>query len=363
MAKCDYCGEENKYLYVCPDCEEKFCKKHKNPVDHECNKVYSVKTPKETVTITVDNKVELTHIPQETIFIMDNGKAESDARTDRLFENKEKSLSIMDSIKKFLKKSVYNSKNYKNYSWIIGGFLVGIIISNILFAYFNPLKSDYDLIEENYLTIKSNYTSILEKNFALQKSINGLQEQLNVYEYNITAIKTENNYLKNIIDEKIIELNELYNDYINLVNKYNLTSENTNSSIKYWYWFDIISQKIDDQVTPSMIELSSWLNNENNLFTENEYYNSTHSALILSLKARTKNWLIGIIKVEANFTDQVRIYNVIYSTDGLAYIDPRSNIVYSSDNDELIKTSEMWKIEGNSYVITKVTILLDPKVG
>jgi len=338
MDRCSYCGEENSYFFVCPRCKEKFCKLHKSPQSHKCEELEAVQ-------------------PSQPL---DTDSALLDKTSDPISEHltitsKEQDKVTINKTSRFIEKY-----SLMNVSYIIGGLLIGLIFTNILYALYNPLQDDYDLVKGNYFSLKSNYTVLLDKQYKMVDNISRIEsinERINI-ELNILGLN--NSRLKSQILERDEVLNALNVDYVELEYLYNcLLANYTETLNSSKYWSSIVDNNITQTRIPSINQIGFWLYQDDvERLYQSKDFKPIHAALIRSMRAKAYGWPMGIIEVYANFTEAEKYtYNYIGLLEGYAYIDAKSDMIFLSEN-QLTESSEVISFGDNKYRIYKIKILL-----
>lgn len=340
MERCSYCGEEISYFFICPLCKEKFCKLHKTPLSHKCNQLEVIQPSQP-----INTNSSVLDITPDPISEPQNITGNKQGTNEETISNANKFITI------YSKRSV---------SYIIGGFLIGLIFTNILYDLYNPLQNDYDLIKGNYLSIKSNYTALLEKQFKMEDNIHNIEsinERLNT---DINRLGLNNSRLKSQISDIGDELNTLNIDYIELRNLYNSLLANYTDTLNYSkYWGSVLENNITKMQIPSMNQTSLWLYQDDveRLYMINDFF-PIHAALIRSLRAKAYGWSMGVIEVYANYTEaEKNIYNYMALHKGYVYIDAKSDLVFVSAN-QLLELGDIISFGDSNYRIEKIKIIL-----
>lgn len=345
MGECEYCGIEKSFLYVCPECGGKFCNEHKSPENHNCHgdnyeEDVSQIIIEDDVSIKNDLKAQY-DIDEESITIKD----ETGTQDEMIQEDKKEYDDILSRINIILKSRA------RYYPYIIGGLLFGLIFANLLFYFFNPLESDYNILENSYQKIKTNYNELFEKNSELQNNINQMNDLVEQIIDDNTKLISENNALNERINEVDSKLNKIINKYDELFYFYNKTNENL---------FKYISLELENPSVPSTTQFNSWLSKQSEMFIDSDGSNYSNNALLISLAARSNNWSVGIIEIVLNSTAKKYTYNVIYTTEGLAYINSEDGSLYISKNETLIQPGMNWQVDGELHQIVSMDIIKNP---
>ena len=109
-----------------------------------------------------------------------------------------------------------------------------------------------------------------------------------------------------------------------------------------------------------MTQLNTWLSKQSDIFIDEDYSNNSNNALLISLTARSNNWSVGIVKIGLNSTTKKYTYNVIYTNDGLAYINSEDGSLYVSNNETLIQPGMDWQVDGEIHKIISMKIVMNP---
>jgi len=339
MERCSFCGEEISYFFVCPQCKQKFCKLHKSPQSHKCDELEAVQ-------------------PSQPL---DTDSAPQDKNSDPIPEHRTITSKEQETEVTINKTSGFIEK-YSNMSvsYIIGGFLIGLVFTNLLYALYNPLQGDYDLVKGNYLSLKSNYTELLDKQYKMVDNISGIEstnERINI-ELNILGLN--NSRLKSQILERDKVLNSLIVDYGELEYLYNcLLANYTETLNNSKYWSSVVDNNITQTQIPSINQIGLWLYQDDvDRLYQSKGFEPIHAALIRSMRARGYGWPMGIIEVYANFTEAEKYtYNFMALREGYGYIDAKSDTMFLLEN-QLTESSEVISFEDGVYRIDKITIIL-----
>jgi len=247
-----------------------------------------------------------------------------------------------------------------NASYIIGGFLIGLILTNILYSLYNPLQGDYDLAKSNYLSLKSNYTDLLEKQYKMVDNISRIESinkklsiEHNILELNNTRLKSQ--ILET--EEAFTALNVGYTELEYLYNR--LSTDYTETLNTSKYWSSVVDNNVVQTQLPSINQLGTWLYQDDvdRLYLSNDFH-PIHAALIRSMRAKAYGWPMGIIEVYTTYTENEKYtYNYITLLEGYAYIDVKSDTIFMSEN-QLTESSEYIGLGDSNYRISKINTIL-----
>ena len=340
MERCSYCGEEISYFFVCPQCREKFCKLHKSPQSHNCIPLEAIEFSQPMV----NDSAELDKAPDPvleplTITGYDDETDEVTSEDTRRF------------IEKYLRMNV---------SYIIGGFLIGLIFTNILFALYNPLQGDYDLVKSNYLSLKSNYTALLEKQYKMVDNISRIESTIEKLSLELNILELNNTRLKSQMLETEEALSALNVDYAELEYLYNSLLVNYTETLNTSkYWSSVVDNNSAQTQLPSINQLGLWLYQDDvdRLYLSNDFQ-PIHAALIRSMRAKAYGWPMGIVEVYTNSTETEKYtFNYIALLEGYAYIDAKSDTIFLSEN-QLTESSELIGFGDSNHRIGRIEIIL-----
>ena len=247
-----------------------------------------------------------------------------------------------------------------NVSYIIGGFLIGLIFTNILFALYNPLQGDYDLVKSNYLSLKSNYTALLEKQYKMVDNISRIESTIEKLSLELNILELNNTRLKSQMLETEEALSALNVDYAELEYLYNSLLVNYTETLNTSkYWSSVVDNNSAQTQLPSINQLGLWLYQDDvdRLYLSNDFQ-PIHAALIRSMRAKAYGWPMGIVEVYTNSTETEKYtFNYIALLEGYAYIDAKSDTIFLSEN-QLIESSELIGFGDSNHRIGRIKIIL-----
>jgi hypothetical protein len=120
-------------------------------------------------------------------------------------------------------------------------------------------------------------------------------------------------------------------------------------------WFD----SIVNPVTPLVSELNDWLvEDDTNNYENEDEFSQLYLAMVLRIKARAKNWELGIISLKGNFTlASEYTINTASTNEGTTYIDPSNDETWSYNGLEM-EVNQTWMFGGNRILITEINHII-----
>ena len=351
MSLCEYCNNESKLLFICTQCGKRLCKEHRSPENHSCG----VKIKEDDVEEIIESKiidevdekkihVEETAISQEIIPSRVITELEEDSQYNLKIENQLNNSEIINNESKYIP-IVANSEDPESIkkNSISNLFrqlsehklpLTIIIITSLMTGAFagvlvsppedSNLEQRYDALYEYYQELQSRNQDI---NQELEHSIN----QLSI--------------LENQLSETQKILSDLQED-----------------------WDKVFSDQIQYN-KPTLSQLRTWLStDQTDNQTSNQENTSLHQSLMLTLKAKSKDWKIGVITVYGNFTNTKNFHSFCiiqiedeFFDEGYVYLDPDTDTIWWNQNYSKINQSQVSTLgDYSSVYIARIDTILEP---
>lgn len=340
MTACDHCGIDSNFLFLCSHCGGKFCKEHRHLSDHECTdkKIERDADPEDSSLSEMEQPISIdeTEILEEETFPEKN-KTDTGKETNllRAHSQRTRELAVV----------------------LCAGLLIGFVSASIYGSAANNYKTDYETLKKNYNTILDNHAEILN-NFTLMKTMN--EDLINERD----SIEQELELTKNNLEEKnshfdilLKDYQELTEDWVNLSQNYLVSREMS----KKWM---MISSELNNSDVPSITNFENWIQDDyTDRLKESQDLTSTQIAVVLSLKAREKNWKMGLFLIHGTSLtgeDVVIPINVLETTPGVIYINPKTDDVWwNLDNSEIKVGDTLNYGEINNVYVNKINIIME----
>jgi hypothetical protein len=325
MSVCGVCDKEAKFIFICSECGDRFCKEHRKPEDHDCQKnqtpseisveEQTAPPPLESHTgdhppeYDLDERIDL----EEVLFTEKNVPAQKSngAPTKEKKQNKRSSLvAQLNAIKTPLA------------IMIIASILSGALIGSLVIP-----SGNTDNLQQRYDTVIEYYTELQADNQKLNKVAENKDNQ-------ISSLQTE-------LDDLSQEYSTLQSD-----------------------WTSLFSDQIQYEA-PSNNQLTSWLAADpTDQHTISGSYTTADQAILLSLKAKNQNFKLGVVTVYGNFTEELLeyTYNIVETEGGyVVYIDPQTDEIWWTPGYEEVSQDRVWDLgKYDSVYVTEVDTIIGP---
>ncbi|NVM26909.1 MAG: hypothetical protein HWN70_13465 [Desulfobacterales bacterium] len=209
---------------------------------------------------------------------------------------------------------------------------------------YEELTSSYDDLEVNYQTFQDRYASLQSEYDDVIDDYARLEAEYSNLEYEYGNIEADYKYWKNAYEMLNSKYKEVKYDYDVLV-----------------AFFD---RPLDSKDVPSHLELRSWLLlDQTDRLGGHAEFDCKDFSTVLSVKARTRYWDMGIIAV-AGYDEETEeryghAFNFIVTTEGLVYVEPqRDEYWWYSDHKE-IEAGSTWQLGDTFIVVEDVKIILE----
>jgi hypothetical protein len=211
----------------------------------------------------------------------------------------------------------------------IGGLIIGIFLIigfQVIFPdTFYKDKTNDENINGQFHNLTIKYQELINKMLKIEEKLNETDKQLQEKIVENTSVMKNRDEIQN-------ELNIIFEDYNKLNETYNLLYEEYINCIDDSNnWNIYIESKLDIIVIPKRSTVDFWLKTDAlEELIDSPNFNVDQLSILLSLKAREKNWRVGVISTIGNFSD-VRdslLINVIATNEGIVYFDPFTDKTY-----------------------------------
>lgn len=172
------------------------------------------------------------------------------------------------------------------------------------------------------------------------------------------------NSLKDDWNDLVFEHDELVNDWDILEKDWELLVATNSELRKYEYnWNTFCEDELIYQETLSIYSLKSFLTDDRtDKIAYSDNFRCRHYALMLSLKGKTRDYRLGVITVQGNYTaggEYFHAFNAVRTDKGVVYIEPQIDETWSYKNHVEIRGGTIWLIDNVTVNVTSVEIIVD----
>jgi hypothetical protein len=212
MSACDFCSEESKFIFVCPHCENRYCKNHRRPDDHNC--ISLEKKQVNNISFTNTDNVETVSIKNENIY-----QIQSEEKNDNFIEIETASdhnqVKIDEQKRESNTINIFSFFNSNRKISIVMLIIVSLISGLITGTLINPndydknLQQRYDALYEYYLETQARNIELTEElnNMTIELSL--IQEQLIQINIQYEIIQAQMSRLQENYDQLLADYNAL----------------------------------------------------------------------------------------------------------------------------------------------------------
>ena len=192
------------------------------------------------------------------------------------------------------------------------------------------LEEDYSLLNDVYNTLNSAFASLQSEHDSLQSEYTSLQRNYAYLEEDYTVLEE---------------------DYENVISEYVDLLGNHTHLLMY------VDRSLESKSTPSISELQSWLFlDQTNLLGYHNDFDCKDFSVLLSVKARTNHWDMGIASIYGYDVNTEEYYahafNFIITNEGLVYVEPQTDDIWWYSDHEKIEVGITYEI-GHQWIMVE----------
>ncbi len=347
MCICDACNKEVNFSFICPDCGGHFCKEHRKPEHHNCQKrgtPYETSVEEQTAPVPDPSNIDHPSVEEQKApspaLEPSNDDHAPESETNKFYNLEEilfteknvpapKSHGVHTKGKTQTKKPSLVAQLNAIKTPLAILMIIAILSGSLIGALVIP-SGDTDNLQQRYDTLLEYYTELQADNQDLNLVIENR-------DYQISSLQTE-------LDVLSQEHSALQND-----------------------WDSLFSDQTQYEA-PSINQLTSWLAADStDQHTISSTYSPVDQAILLSLEAKNQKVKLGVITVYGNFTEEFTeyTYNVVETEGGgLVYIDPQTDEIWWTLGYEEISPDRIWNL--GKYVsvhVTEVDTIITPWIS
>jgi len=212
------------------------------------------------------------------------------------------------------------------------------------------LINDYTQLNQTHQILIVEYNNLNTSYQVLSLNYNNVTESHQILAHNYTDLKQDHSELSSNYTTLEQDYNELSTRYASLLSDYNALSEAFDNPLSY-------------EEIPSTDELEQWLATDE---TDEIQYSKPNFvcgdfAVMLSLHAKTEQWDIGVVAVFGHTESDesfAHAFNAMICEEGLVYVEPQTDEVWSYENHEEITEGNWWEFPDVGHIYVEECIII-----
>ena len=220
-----------------------------------------------------------------------------------------------------------------------------------LYKRHNELQLEYNLLKSSYTTLKSDYRglndthqALITKHTILESDFENLSNEYDSLKAEYETLNVKHLGLLNDYDELSVKYLSLFRDHEALLKAFN--------------------EPLSYEEIPTASELRDWLaaDKTNEIPYGSPDFICGDFAVMLSQHAKMKHWDMGVVAVFGYFRDTREPYghafNIIFCVEGLYYVEPQTDDMWSYEGYGEIEEGDYWEIGGEWIYVESYNIIV-----
>lgn len=213
------------------------------------------------------------------------------------------------------------------------------------------LNRSYEELAETYNDLHATYQAFRNQYTSLQANYDGLEDDYGILEGQYSNLEFEYECLES--------------DYQYWKNAYSMLNSKYKEAESRCDTFEMFFDRpLDSKDVPSPLELQSWLIlDQTDKLGYHPEFDCKDFSTVLSVKARTRYWDMGIIVVRGYNRDTkdsyAHAFNFIRTTQGIVYVEPQTDEYWWYSDHKEIKAGSTWEISDKYIVAEDIDIIVE----